>query len=181
VYKGTLVQLRRVDPAMDTDDRYRWLSDLEGTRFLGMRPALVSKEQVRKYLEKCSASTDDLVEFGICTLDGRHIGGCCLRELHKTAHSAEIGILIGEPEFRGKGYGTDVMRLLVKIGFEQFNLNRIWLHVDESNIAGIRAYEKAGFTKEGLLRQSGYAHGSYYSSYSMSILREEYEQGKGRA
>lgn len=69
----------------------------------------------------------------------------------------------------------------MQIGFEQFNLNRIWLTANARNTAGIRAYEKAGFTRDGLLRSYGYINGLYYDSVIMAILRDEYEAGKGRA
>ena len=95
------------------------------------------------------------------------------------ARSAEFAIAIGEADFRGKGYGTEVARLTVAVGFEQFNFNRIWLTVNEENVGAVRAYEKAGFVKEGLMRQNGFANGGYYNTYIMSILRDEYERARG--
>jgi RimJ/RimL family protein N-acetyltransferase len=179
MYCGELVRLRRVDPERDSADRMRWMNDDVTREYLGARPQRFSQEEIRKYLESCAASTDPTLEFAVETPDGRHIGGACLRGFNHVAHSAEFGIVIGEAEFRGKGYGTDITRLLVRIGFEEFNLNRIWLTVHEQNLPGIRAYEKAGFTKEGLLRSHGYQHGRYYNMYMMSILRDEYESRKG--
>jgi RimJ/RimL family protein N-acetyltransferase len=181
MYYGERVRLRRIDPVRDTDDRYRWMNDLEHTRYLGSRPALMSKDEVRKYLESAAASSNDVVEFSIETLDGRHIGGTCFRRFNHSARSCDFGIVIGEPEFQGRGYGTEVTRLMVKIAFEEFNMNRLWLHVDAENAAGIRAYEKAGFVREGTLRQNSFQGGQYRDSHVMAILRSEYEAGKGRA
>lgn len=181
MYYAERIRLRRVNPERDTDDRYRWLSDPDTYRFLSMRPALLSREEVRKYLESCSASASEVAEFAIETLDGYHIGGTCLRGFNHTARSAEFGIAIGAEDFRGQGYGTEVTRLMVKIGFEQFNLNRIWLTVNAEHIAGVRAYEKAGFVREGVLRQHWFARGRYYDAYLMAILRTDYEQRKGSA
>ncbi|MDF2630474.1 MAG: putative acetyltransferase [Symbiobacteriaceae bacterium] len=176
MYYAERVRLRRVNPELDTDDRYRWLNDPDTVRYLGMRPARLSREEVRSYLEKCADSARDIAEFAIETSDGCHIGGTCLRAFNHTARSAEFGICIGEEDFRGQGYGTEVTRLMVKIGFEEFNLNRIWLHVSADNPAGVRAYEKAGFQREGWLRQHGFINGKYYDAYLMAVLREEYER-----
>jgi len=182
MYQGKLVRFRRVDPLRDLDDRCRWMNDPGVTDTLGMRPARSSREETRKYLETAAASSDSLVEWAIEDLaTGKHIGGCTIRAFNHIARSAELGIAIGEAEFRGKGYGTDAVRLLVQIGFEQFNLNRIHLSANANNKAGIRAYEKAGFSHEGLRRQHGFINGRYYDSVIMAILRSEYEAGKGRA
>ncbi|HYG57635.1 MAG TPA: GNAT family protein [Symbiobacteriaceae bacterium] len=180
MYQGSLVRLRRVEPERDTADRYRWLNDPEVVQYLAMRPARVSREEVRQYLDSCARGTDP-AEFAIEALDGTHIGGCTLRGFNHVARSAEFGICIGEKGYRGHGYGTDVSRLMAKIGFEEFNLNRIWLTVYEPNAGGVRAYEKAGFAVEGRLRQYAYLHGQYLDSFLMAILREDYENGKGRA
>ena len=181
MYTGRLVRLRRVDPTRDLDDRYRWMNDPDVMNTLGMRPARLSREEIRKFLELAAASSDTAVEWAIETLDGTHIGGCTLRAFDHVARSANLAIFIGEGEYRSRGYGTDAVRLLVEIGFEQFNLNRIYLSVNAENLAGIQAYEKAGFTREGLLRSYGFINGRYYDSALMAILRAEYEAGKGRA
>lgn len=181
MYTGQLVRLRRADPSRDLEDRYRWMNDPAVVDTLGMRPGRLSREEIRKYLELTASASDSMVEWAIETHEGIHIGGCAIRNFDQTARSAELGIAIGEAAFRSKGYGTDAVRLLVMIGFAQFNLNRIWLRANAGNTAGIRAYEKAGFTREGLLRQYGFINGRYYDSVIMAILREEYESGKGRA
>jgi diamine N-acetyltransferase len=88
-------------------------------------------------------------------------------------HSAEVGIFIGDKTEWNKGYGTEVMRLLLQHGFENLNLNRIFLRVDEHNLGGIRCYEKAGFIHEGRLRQANFHEGKYYDHLIMSVLRSE--------
>ena len=72
-----------------------------------------------------------------------------------------MGLFIGDKSCWNKGYGTEVMRLLLRSGFETLNLNRIFLRVDEANKGGIRAYEKAGFVHEGRLRQAVFRDGEY--------------------
>ena len=66
------------------------------------------------------------------------------------------------------------MHVLIKHGFETLNLHRVWLQVYSKNPRGIRSYEKAGLTREGLFRQAHYQHGKYYDVHIMSILRDEW-------
>lgn len=181
MYTGKLVRLRRVEPARDTDDRYRWINDPVAAEWLAMRPSRVSRDEVRSYLEETAKSAASMVEFAVETLDGRHIGGTTLRNFNHVARSAEFAILIGEADYRGKGYGTDVAQLMLRIGFEEFNLNRIYLTAYAPNVGAIRAYEKAGYVREGLLRQHVYLHGSYHDAVYMAVLRSDWEAAKERA
>ncbi len=76
------------------------------------------------------------------------IGNCGFFDINWRIRSAEVGLFIGEKSCWNKGYGTEVMRLLLQHGFGTLNLNRIFLRVDAENLGGIRAYEKAGFIQE---------------------------------
>jgi RimJ/RimL family protein N-acetyltransferase len=68
------------------------------------------------------------------------------------------------------------MRLLLRIGFEKLNLNRVALEVFENNPRAIRAYEKAGFVHEGRRRQGIYKNGQYLDILLMSVIRSEWQE-----
>lgn len=104
----------------------------------------------------------------------KHIGSCGFNDINWRNRSAEFGILIGDKSVWNQGYGTEAVRLLVKLGFETLNLNRIYLHVFGNNPRAVRAYEKAGFTHEGRHRQANFQDGQYIDELVMSILREEW-------
>ena len=89
-------------------------------------------------------------------------------------HSAEFGIMIGDKSYWNKGYGTEAVRLLCQHGFKTLNLNRIYLHVFETNPRAIRAYEKAGFVLEGTERQAEFKDGRFIDVLRMSLLRDEF-------
>lgn len=102
------------------------------------------------------------------------IGNCGFHAIDCRSRSSEVGIFIGEKQFWNQGIGTQVMRLLLKHGFETLNLNRIALRVFADNPRAIRAYEKAGFVHEGRLRQANFKNGRYRDEIVMSVLREAY-------
>jgi diamine N-acetyltransferase len=104
------------------------------------------------------------------------IGDSGFINLEQHDRSAEIGIFIGNKNFWNKGLGTEVMQLMVRYGFLNLNLNRIYLRVVETNLAGIRCYEKAGFKHEGRMRQAHFLEGTYVDILMMSILKNEWNQ-----
>ena len=85
-----------------------------------------------------------------------------------------MGLFIGVPELWDQGLGHDVLETLVRYGFEQLNLNRVYLKVFAQNKRAVHLYEKVGFLHEGRWRQAEYRHGRYHDMLWMSILRDEW-------
>jgi RimJ/RimL family protein N-acetyltransferase len=83
----------------------------------------------------------------------RPVGGCDLRDIDHRNRVATMGMLIGEPEARGEGYGTEATRLLLDLAFTVHGLHSVWLTVYAYNLAGQRCYAKAGFREVGRRRQ----------------------------
>jgi RimJ/RimL family protein N-acetyltransferase len=86
-----------------------------------------------------------------------------------TAHCWEIGIVL-LPEARGHGYGTEAHRLLVPYLFAHTPVHRIEAATEASNAAEQRALEKAGFTREGVLRGVGWRDGAWRDGIWFSVL-----------
>ena len=91
-----------------------------------------------------------------------------------TAFSWAIGIGLA-PEFRSRGYGTEAQRLLVHYLFAHTQVNRIEATTEITNVAEQRALEKAGFTREGILRGSTFRQGRWHDQVMYSVLRDEVE------
>ena len=98
---------------------------------------------------------------------------CVINYKHRTATLCRI--LIGPPEMRGRGFGIELIKCLLHVGFDMLHLHRIDLKVYEHNLGAIRCYEKAGFMKEGLMRHVLHVNGVYWNSYVMSILKHEWK------
>lgn len=110
--------------------------------------------------------------FVIETLAGELVGICSIEGIEARSRSGEVGIWIGRP-FWGKGYGTDAMRVLARFAFGTMNLQRLGLHVYETNAKAIRCYEKVGFKAEGRLRRSQFLDGGYVDTIVMGLLSED--------
>ncbi len=168
---GTNVYLRPLDRG-DAPAFVSWLNDPEVSRYLLVyRPMTLAVEE--EFLSRLNRD-DDLV-LGLVLRDGdRLIGGIGLHNIDQRCRRASFGILIGDKAAWGKGYGSEATRLMLRHAFETLNLNRVWLHVYEYNQRGIRAYEKVGFRREGVLRQDTFRDGRYWDTIAMAVLREEW-------
>lgn len=101
------------------------------------------------------------------------IGVCGLCHIDWQNRTAEVSIYIGNEAYRGKGYGTEVLRLLKEKAFNEFNLHRLWAEVYSNNTASAGLFEKAGYILEGTLRQHGYKCGEYRDSLMYGLLKGE--------
>ena len=88
---------------------------------------------------------------------------------------AHIGqIVVGDPALRGLGIGTESIKLFLKVCFDDLDLHRVQLFVDDNNAGAIACYRKAGFQIEGLMREATKVSSGYVSWHSMSILEDEW-------
>lgn len=114
----------------------------------------------------------DVVIFGIRLIGSDQlIGSCQLLAIHPTHRTAELQIRIGEGDARGKGYGSEATRLLLRFAFSDLDLRRVWLHVLGTNARAIRMYENCGFVREGVLRQAAHIDGNYVDVVVLGVLR----------
>ena len=178
--EGKLVRIRAYERS-DLDAVMAWVNDEEVTRQLGAGPLTfpVSRVQEEQFLEAAVRSGADPTNkvFAIETLaERKYIGGIDLRGINWLDRHAEIGIVIGDKANWSKGFGTDAMRVITRMGFEKMGLHRLWLRVYDFNAAAIRCYEKCGFQREGILRHDRFIDGEYHDTIVMGILEGEYRE-----
>jgi RimJ/RimL family protein N-acetyltransferase len=177
IYRGRLVRLAAQDPEHEGETLARWSLDSEYLRLLDTDPARPRtakqwQDDVTKRQER-----DHVFAFNIRTLaDDRLIGFVTLWISNWASGEAGVGIGLGQQADRGRGYGTDALRLVLHYAFAELNLARVSLEAFAHNARGIRSYQKAGFTLEGTQREWARRDGRRTDVISMGILREEYEQ-----
>jgi diamine N-acetyltransferase len=103
------------------------------------------------------------------------IGNCGIHAIDWVNRRTEVGIMIGEPSARGKGYGTEAMRLLLDHAFTVLNLHSVMLSVYGYNLPAQRSYAKVGFTEIGRRRESRWHNGRFWDEIYMDILAAEFE------
>jgi diamine N-acetyltransferase len=153
----------------------RWINDLGTMRTLGLAPLPMTREKEQDWYDRQSKTEDD-APFTIYERETlRPIGNTGLHSVDYRNRSATFGILIGESECRGKGYGTETTRLMLDYAFTALGLHNVMLTVFEFNPAGIRAYQKAGFKEIGRRRECRMMGGKLWDEVYMDCLRSEFE------
>jgi RimJ/RimL family protein N-acetyltransferase len=130
----------------------RWLNDFRMTRTIG-QPVPYTCEQVEADYQQIGREPrqTDFTMYERAT--GRPIGNVAWRDIDWCNGTAEYVLFIGEADCRGKGYGTEVTRLMLDYAFTTLGLHNVMLRVYEYNRAGHHAYLKAGFRECGRRRQ----------------------------
>lgn len=178
---GRHVRLRGVE-RNDAPYFQAWLNDPEVTAGLStyVPLSLVDEEH---WVESVSHLAPEEKPLAIELNDNETwhlIGNSGFMNLEWANRCAEVGIFIGDKSAWNRGYGTEVMQLLLKHGFETLNLHRIYLRVFSTNPRAKRSYEKAGFVLEGTMREAVFRQGRYADIHIMSVLRSEWNAAEAR-
>jgi len=163
--------------AEDVISFYSWLNDEEVIKYsMGLFQRLNSKEQIEHWFTSLFEDKN-AYNVGIFLSDTQQlIGYAGISGISTLNKSGEYFIFIGDKTQWGKGIGTRVTQKIVAYGFEILMLNRIMLTVSQPNAGGVKAYQRAGFKIEGVLREACFRDNDFHDKIVMSILKSEYEK-----
>ena len=173
-----MIQLRYFEPA-DFKQLIDWVETPEFMLQWG-GPSFVfplTEFQLEEYLKDANKENASTFAYSVMDKDTKKlIGHISLARIERNNRSARIGrVLVGDPEAKGKGFCKEMVEQVLKIAFDELNLHRVTLGVFDFNKPAIACYEKAGFQKEGLLRDHQKFGDAYWSLWEMAILEEEWK------
>ncbi|MHA1885000.1 MAG: GNAT family N-acetyltransferase [Promethearchaeota archaeon] len=117
----------------------------------------------------------DVVFFSIFhKKDKRPIGSIGFFRINWLNRNAHISATIGEPEYWGKGIVGEAANLLIRYGFTELNLHKIYAQIFNPNRRSLRAAEKLGFKPEGVLKEDFYIDGEYVDTHQFGILKSNW-------
>jgi diamine N-acetyltransferase len=152
----------------------QWRNDKELIDLLGNNFIFIAQEVDEAWYENYLKNRNSTIRLAIIDTDSdKVIGTVQLTGIHHINKSAEFSIMIGAKEYWSKGAGLFSTNSIITHGFQNLNLNRIYLTVLETNTRAIRTYEKAGFQREGILREAIYKNGMFVNLVQMSILKSD--------
>lgn len=151
--------------------------DPEVARLTGCKPSFSREEVVDAFLQWVEAG--DRYHFLILNPAGAIVGESVLNEIDWQARSANFRIGLFHPGDRGKGVGTWAVETTRDFAFGELGLHRLELDVFSFNPRAERAYEKAGFRREGVLRDALWDGKTYADDILMAMLEEEWRELKG--
>lgn len=154
-----------------------WRNDKELIDFLGANYMYTSETIDEIWYQNYINNRSKQIRLAIIDDEkNKHIGNVYLTEIQSVNRSAEFSILIGEKEYWSKSIGEDVTNTVINHGFNDINLNRIYLYVLSDNERAIKMYKKLNFKEEGILREAVFKNGEYKDFLLMSILSKEYSK-----
>ena len=167
--KGKNIGLYVVDK-FDRELLMKWVSDLEIARFIGTSTSLTWKQE-DKIRE--DAIKYDSIEFLVRELKtGVPIGKCSIEKHGKDRY--ELGVLIGEKDYWGRGYGIELVKLMLKFCFSYLDAHSVYLWLSDKNVRARQVYDKCGFKEVGHAHDTNRWDGEWSGSYLMEMLENEY-------
>jgi RimJ/RimL family protein N-acetyltransferase len=149
VIVGEKVRLRpkRLEDAFQD---YVWRKDPELAELDAASPLQESYEDYLKgYAWELKHPSRHRRRFSIETLSGKYIGHCALFDIDENKREAQLGIMVADRDYWGKGYGTEAVKLLVGYGFNELRLEAINLRSLDWNIRAHKSFQKCGFVPVG--------------------------------
>ena len=157
----------------DIPDDYQWRTDQELAELDATRPLHMSYSEFERYSrQEVAYPAVRSKRLAVDTTDGVHIGNVMFYDIDLRSGEAELGIMIGDKEYWGHGYGTETVRLLLDHMFEAYPFTRVYLHTLEWNRRAQKSFYKSGFRDVKPVRRSG------FDFIQMEIRRHEWDAAR---
>lgn len=170
---GQKVALRRPRPD-DLVHVRRWYGDGELARLTRYQTRPMSETEIELFFRSRLLAPDALAYAIVELPSERLVGFTTFSGLDPDNGSVLFHITIGERDAWNRGLGTEATSLMLGHAFERLGLHRVGLTVFEFNERAIRAYQKAGFSIEGRLREAVRRDGRHWDEVTMGILEQEW-------
>ena len=166
--------------ATDIADRFTLGRDLDIYRQLGAdtrQLSALTEEQAQAWVENIASHPAAwVIEY-----QGRAIGEILLDNFVEADQRAGLIIGILDPAALGKGLGTEAIKAIAEFAFDTLGIHKLSMRVLAFNIRAIRAYERVGFVREGLERESALIGGIWHDDVIVGLLKRDFDTLRGGA
>lgn len=178
---GSLFTLRELR-ASDIDAVHAWFSNIDVIRYM-LFPVMDRQESeafITRAIRESQEKPRRFLTLGIAAEHDAELIGLCGMDLNDQSSDAEVWYLLDRSRW-GQGIGTRVLDELVDIGFKEYDLHRIWATCLPENPGSARILEKAGFSREGFMRQNLNIHGQWRDSFYYALLQSDWNERTRRS
>ena len=159
----------------DKEHFFLWLKDKDVIKYsLSIFLRMTKDSDISQWFDNLLSDRTSFNKAIVDIATDRLIGYAGIAHINNINSSGEYFIFIGDKTYHGKGIGTLVTKEIVRMGFQELNLHRIMLTVSDENKGAIKAYAKANFKTEGVMKQACFRDDKYHDKIIMAILREEW-------
>jgi ribosomal-protein-alanine N-acetyltransferase len=173
--EGSGIYLREVRISDVNENYYSWMNDPAVNQFLETRFVPQSIQAIEEFVRSKDGNTNEIL-FAICDKSAsKHIGNIKVGPVNWIHRFADISLLIGDKAFWGKGVATEAIQLIAHFSFNVLNLHKLKAGCYEKNVGSMKAFEKAGFEKEGLLKKLWMLNGTYQDQVLLGLCAEDFK------
>jgi len=171
IRRGKRVNFTLLQKERHLENCLRWVNDEEVNKWLLIGAFPITRRQEEEWFDKDPGKENAV--FAVETSAGRYIGNVGLHRINWQSRAAELGIVIGEKDEWGKGYATEIEKMMIGYGFRTLGLRKIHARVFAENIASRRALEKNGFVLEGVLKKQEFRHGEFRDILMFAVFNDK--------
>ena len=159
-----------------TEDYIGWLNDKIVNRFIEARHTHQTIETVTEYINDFYKDQEKYI-WGIYSLDGKLIGTISLNQIYHYHNSCSFGLMIGDSNYWGKSASEEAISLVLDFAFDTLKLHRVTGGCYSKNLGMIFTFQRLGFKREGVMRDSLIEGDKYIDEYLWGMLSHEWNNG----
>lgn len=178
-YEGEHLRLVPLDREKHLENCQRWMNDPEVTEWLAVGQYPLTMDEEKDWFDMVLKSNHQHIAFAIETLDGQHIGQSGLHNISLLHGFATTGSFIGDPNMRGKGYGTEAANIRSYYAFHVLGLRMLFSGYLGGNERSKRMQEKAGYELWGTQPKMLWKLGEYRDHCHTILTREKWLEMRG--
>lgn len=167
---GSKISLIPFNESYITETYVSWLNDKEMSTIILSAETTTTLEECKEYATEMIQSNNNHFFAMVAHDTNEHIGNFRLGPHDRHNNRIQLGMMIGNKEYWGKGIGTEVVRLGLEFAFRNLKVHKVFLDVREDNRGAIKIYEKNGFFHEGILKEHVFKNERYYDLVLMSAI-----------
>ena len=157
----------------DCNENYlNWMNDSEINKYLESRFTNHTIESLKDFVTSMNSTNNNILFAIIDRKTDNHIGNIKLGNIHPIHKYADIGLMIGDKNYWGHGIATNAINLVSNYAFDELHLRKVFAGVYENNIGSIKAFEKCGFKKAYVKKDTYFFDGKYIDAYVFELYNK---------
>jgi len=169
---GRQIYLREICFSDANKNYCRWLNNSQVNKYLESRFERWSSEKLKDYIKEIKRDNNHLF-LAIIEKEGeKHIGNIKLGPINRQHKFADIGVIIGDKDYWGKGFASEAIKLITDYAFCTLKLHKLTAGAYKNNVGSIKAFKKNGFSIEGVRKNHYFYKSKYVDAVLLGILRK---------
>jgi RimJ/RimL family protein N-acetyltransferase len=174
--EGDKIILRRLTANDITAEYLAWLNDEDVTRGLETVARPYTQEMLEQYIHDVLANENTYMFMVLDKTSGKTIGTAKVHNISKKNGTCNLGLMLGDKNYWGKGYGQDAYNTAIDFAFKTLGIRRIWEMANANNVASLSMCKKAGFQIEGQLKEHTLSEGKYIDKIVLGLFARDWKK-----